>query len=253
MANHEQQQSAQRFRALHVSGDPLVLFNVWDAGSAKTLAKAGAKALATSSWSVAAANGFGDGEQVPLEAVIENARRIANATDLPLTVDLESGYADIAETVRLVIEAGAIGCNLEDSIPGDGRLRPIEEQCERLRLARQAADAILPEFFINLRTDVFFQKPADQHDDAMIADALERAQAYAKAGANGLFAPGLTNLDRIATLAEASPLPLNVMVTDATAIPRTYAERSVARVSYGPAPYIAAMAALEQAARVVLE
>ena len=104
-------------------------------------------------------------------------------------------------------------------------------------------------FFLNARTDVFFQRPSAQHDDAMLAEAIERANGYAEAGADGLFAPGLSNLTLIARLAEASPLPLNIMVEDATPSVRALAEHGVARVSHGPRPYLEAMKALEQAAR----
>src|SRR5438132_7671099 len=111
----DQTRKAEHFRALHIPGTPLLLFNIWDAGSAKAVAAAGAKAIATSSWSVANANGFSDGEQIPLALAIENLRRIVQATALPVTVDLESGYGDTpeatAETVGLAIEAGAVGCN----------------------------------------------------------------------------------------------------------------------------------------------
>jgi 2-methylisocitrate lyase-like PEP mutase family enzyme len=236
----------ERFQALHVPGKPLVLFNIWDAGSAKAVTTGGAKALATGSWSVANALGFADGEQTPLGLAIENLRRIVTATELPVTVDLESGYSEIAKTVGLALEAGAVGCNLEDSFPTNGTLRTVQDQVERLRQARQAAG---DRFFINARTDVFFQKPNMQHDTTMLAEALERARAYAEVGADGLFAPGLTNLELIAQLAEASPLPLNVMVSDATPPLSALADAGVARVSYGPHPYLLAMRALEEAAR----
>lgn len=118
------------FRSLHRAGHPLALFNVWDAGSARTAADAGAVALATGSWSVAAANGFGDGEQMPRALMMEVLERITRATDLPVTVDLESGYGerpeDVAETIALSIKAGAIGCNLEDSFPATGELRDVD-------------------------------------------------------------------------------------------------------------------------------
>ena len=119
MAN--QQQKAEVFRSLHVKGAPLVLFNVWDPGSAKAVTSAGAKAIATSSWAVAEAFGFSDGEHIPLELVMGNLRRIVDVTDLPVTIDLESGYGDdpeaVAKTVALAIKAGAIGANIEDSHP----------------------------------------------------------------------------------------------------------------------------------------
>lgn len=249
----DQKHKAELFRALHVPGRPLVLFNVWDAGSAKAVAAGGAKAVATSSWSVANANGFDDGERVPLALAIDNLRRIVGATHLPLTIDLESGYGDtpeaVGDTIRLAIEAGAVGCNLEDSFPANGTLREPGEQCDRIRCARQTADAAKIRFFLNARTDVFFQKSAELHDSSMVAAAVERARAYADAGADGLFAPGLADMNLIAQLAKASPLLLNIMVGDATPTLRVLAEHGVARVSYGPRPYLMAMEALEDAAR----
>jgi methylisocitrate lyase len=202
-----QARKAERFKALHIPGTPLVLFNVWDAGSAKAVANAGAKAVATSSWAVADANGFADGERIPRALVIENARRIVAATDLPVTVDLESGYGDtpeaLRETIDIVLDAGIAGCNLEDSYPDDGRLRETNEQADRIRLVRHAAAAAHIPLFINARTDIFFQRTSRQHDAAMVEDAIERARAYAQAGADGLFAPGLTDLTLIAQLAKA--------------------------------------------------
>jgi len=248
-----QRRKAAEFRALHIPGKPFVLFNIWDAGSAKAVAAAGAKAIATGSWSVANANGFADGERIPLALAIDNLRRIVGATDLPVTIDLESGYGDapeaVAESIALAIEAGAVGCNLEDSFPANGKLRQTADQVARIRRARQMADQANMRFFINARTDVFFQRPPEQHDETMVVEAIERARAYADAGADGLFAPGLANIELIARLAEASPIPLNIMVGDATPSLRALAEHGVARVSHGPRPYLVAMKALEEAAR----
>src|SRR5262245_62561273 len=248
-----QKRKAEQFRAWHIPGEPFVLFNIWDVGSAKAVAASGAKAIATGSWSVADANGFVDGERIPLVLAIDNLRRIVAATDLPVTIDLESGYGDtpkvVGETVGLAIDAGAVGCNLEDSFPADGKLRETVDQVDRIRRARQTADAAKIRFFINARTDVFFQRPAEEHDDTMVVEAIARARAYAEAGADGLFAPGLADLTLIARLAEASPLPLNIMVGDATPPLRALAEHGVARVSHGPRPYLMVMKALEEAAR----
>ena len=252
---------AEQFRALHIPGKPLVLFNIWDAGGAKAvatggakaIATGGAKAIATGSWSVANANGFGDGERIPLALAIDNLRRIVGATELPVTIDLESGYGDtselVGETIAVAIDAGAVGCNLEDSFPANGKLRETVDQADRIRRARQTADAANIRFFINARTDIFFQRPPEEHDDAMVVEAIDRAHAYAEAGADGLFAPGLADITLIARLAEVSPLPLNIMVGDATPPVRALAEHGVARVSYGPGPYLMAMKALEEAAR----
>jgi 2-methylisocitrate lyase-like PEP mutase family enzyme len=249
----DQRRKAEEFRELHVPGSPLILFNIWDAGSAKAVANAGAKAIATGSWSVAHANGFDDGELIPLPLVIDNLRRIVGTTDLPVTIDLESGYGMTPEmvggTIGLAIEAGAIGCNLEDSFPANGQLREIVDQCACIGRARQMADTTGIRFFINARTDVFFQRPAEQHCDAMIAEAMDRARAYAEAGADGIFAPGLADITLIARLTAASPLPLNIMIGDAAPPVRALASHGVARVSHGPRPYLLAMKALEEGAR----
>jgi 2-methylisocitrate lyase-like PEP mutase family enzyme len=249
----DQTRKAEQFRALHIPGNPLVLFNIWDVGSAKAVAAGGTKAIATGSWSVANANGFPDGERIPLVLAIDNLRRIIGATDLPVTVDLESGYGNTSEvvgaTIAMAIDAGAVGCNLEDSFPANGKLRETAGQADRIRSARQTADAANIRFFINARTDVFFQRPPEEHDDAMVVEAIERARAYAEAGADGLFAPGLADIALIARLAKESPLPLNIMVGDATPPMRALAANGVARVSHGPRPYLIAMKALEEAAR----
>jgi 2-methylisocitrate lyase-like PEP mutase family enzyme len=234
-----QAEKAKSFRKLHVPGEPLVLFNIWDPGSAKVVAETAAMALATSSWAVSVASGYSDGEHTPLPLVIDNLRRITEATNLPVTVDLESGYGDtskkVGETIGLAIKAGAIGCNLEDSFPENGSLREIKQQVDRIPHVRQKTKETDVDFFINARTDVFIHVPQDQHDAPLVAQALERAQAYAEAGADGLFVPGLANLALIGELAKASPLPVNIMVDEGTNI-RALATRGVARVSFGAAP-----------------
>ena len=150
----DQTRKAEQFRALHIPGKPLVLFNIWDAGGAKAVA-GGAKAIATGSWAVANANGFADGERIPLALAIDNLRRIVGAADLPVS-DLESGYGDtseaVGETIGLAIDAGAVGCNLEDSFPANGKLRETVNQSDRIRRVRQTAGATNIRFFINART-----------------------------------------------------------------------------------------------------
>ncbi|MBA3882999.1 MAG: isocitrate lyase/phosphoenolpyruvate mutase family protein [Chthoniobacterales bacterium] len=246
---------AAHFRSLHQTGSPLVLFNVWDAGSTRVVAKAGAAAIATGSWSVAAAQGFDDGEKISRDVVIDVLRRIVGSTNLPVTVDIESGFGGdpeaVAHTVRLSIEAGAIGCNIEDSRPSDGSLRSVEEAAARIQAARRAGDEACPGFFINARSDLFFQRPADEHDTSLVSEVIARARAYADAGADGLFAPGLAELTLIRELAAASPLPLNIMRFGAAPSIAELAAARVARISHGPHPYMLAMEALEQAARHV--
>ena len=249
----DQRTRARGFHALHVRGQPLVLFNVWDAGSTRAIEKAGARAIATASWSVAAANGVGDGEILPIDLAIDNLVRIVAATALPVSIDIESGYGgnpqQVGLTIQRTIAAGAIGCNLEDSDPRTGKLRDTAEQVARIHHARLVADQAGLPYFINARTDVFFQKPPPEHDDAMLKTAIERGRAYAAAGANGIFAPGLADPELIGRLVEASPLPVNIMVGDTTPSLEALARIGVARVSHGPGPYLIAMSALEAAAR----
>ena len=240
---------AAAFRALHVQGDPLLLFNVWDAGSARIVAEAGARALATGSWSVAAAQGYDDGEELPLDVAIANLRRIVAASDLPVSIDLEGGYGReperVAASVRAAVDAGAVGCNLEDRIVGGAGLYSTEEQCRRLAAARGAAPARA--FFINARIDTFLQAEATAHE-RLIAEALERGRAYADAGADGLFVPGLSDDRLIGRFCEAAPLPVNIMVWKGTPPLGRLAELGVSRISHAGAPWRIAMDALREAA-----
>ena len=252
----KQNEQARLFHSLHVPGQPLVLFNAWDAGSARAIADAGAQAIATGSWSVAAANGFADGEKLPLAVAMENLRRIVGAVVLPVTADLESGYGDtpdaVAATIAAALDAGAVGCNLEDSFPADGSLRDVADQVARLVAARRAADDAGIAFYINGRTDVFFQAPAAAHDMAMVDAALERVRAYAAAGASGLFVPGVVAEPLIARIAEASPLPVNIMATSGVPDRKRLAALGVARISHGPGPYRGAMQWLADAAKAAM-
>ncbi len=243
----------EQFRELHVPGEPLVLYNIWDPGSAQAVAQAGAKALATSSWAVAEASGHSDGENTPLAFAIDNLRRIVESTELPVTVDLESGYGDnpkkVGGTIVLAINAGAVGCNLEDSLPSNGNLRETADQAARIHSSRQAAEAAGVHFFINARTDIFLQGPVERHTAAMIDEVVARAQAYAEAGADGLFVPGLASISLIGKLTKASPLPVNIMVGDSSPSIHLLAKNGVARVSYGATPYAMSVSTLEEAAR----
>jgi 2-methylisocitrate lyase-like PEP mutase family enzyme len=247
------QEKARLFHSLHVRGTPLLLCNVWDAGSAKAVTAASARAIATSSWAVAAAHGCADGERLPMDLVLANASRIVQATTLPVSIDIESGYgaspSEVANTVRSLLDVGAVGCNIEDRIAENGRVRTVPQQVERLGAARGIAAGAGVRLFINARTDVFFETPAEQHSRALIAAAIERAKAYAEAGADGLFVPGLKEPELVRELCDGSPLPVNIMLDDTQASPGQWASSGVARLSYGPAPYLQAMRALGEEAR----
>ena len=241
------------FARLHVAGDPLVLFNVWDAGSAAAVAKSGAKAIATGSASVSMANGFGDGQEVPLDYALENAARIVRAVDLPVTVDFEGGYATDKDTLvangRRLAETGAIGCNFEDQIVGTDRLYDIAEQVDRIAALRQGVGDT---FFINLRTDLFLKAPFEQHDAALADAAIERGEAYADAGANGFFIPGLADLSLVERITKAVNVPVNAMHLPSGPSRAEWASAGIARVSHGPFPFMAMQEWLTEEAKAAL-
>jgi 2-methylisocitrate lyase-like PEP mutase family enzyme len=241
------------FAKLHVAGEPLVLFNAWDAGSAAAVAKSGAKAIATGSASVAMANGLGDGEEVPLELALGNAERIVNAVELPVTVDFEGGYATdsngLTANGRRLAETGAIGCNFEDQVVGTDRLYAIADQAARIGSLRAGVG---PAFFINARTDVFLKAKADAHDSALADQAIERGKAYAAAGANGYFIPGLPDLALVERIVRAVGVPVNAMHLPGGPSRANWAGAGIARVSHGPFPYMAMQAWLEAEARAAL-
>lgn len=240
----------QRFAALHVPGDPLVLFNAWDAGSAQAVAKAGAGAIATGSASVAMANGFGDGEQVPIDFALDNARRIVAAVELAVTVDFEGGYSNdpegVGRNMAMLAQTGAVGCNFEDQVVGGEGLYPIAVQAERIAAARAAVGS---DFFINCRTDLFLRAKQDTHDSAMLDEAIERVRAYADAGASGFFVPMLGDLGLLRQLCAESPIPVNFMIYPGCPSNTEVAATGVARISHGPFPYMELIGQLETAAR----
>lgn len=246
-----QAEKAKLFTSLHIKGNPLIIFNIWDAGSARAIQDAGAKVIATGSWAVAVAHGYADGEKIPLELVLTNLREIIATVDLPVSLDFEGGYgqtpAELVETMTQAIQAGAIGINFEDQIVGAEGLYSIEEQSKRIAAVRQAADSAGIPFFINARTDIFLKLAPEDHNAEHLEEAVSRAVAYAEAGANGFFAPGLANADFIRELCNRSPLPVNIMMLPYAPTPKELAELGVARVSYGAGPYRQAMKALREA------
>lgn len=247
-------QQANLLNSLHIKGKPLILFNVWDAGSANAIQEIGAKVIATGSWSVATAHGYVDGEKLPLDLVLANLGRIIESVDLPVTIDLEGGYGksltDIKDTVTKVIEAGAVGINFEDQIIGGKGLYSIEEQCARIRAVRDAAEQMSIPLFINARTDIFLKADSANHNDKHIEEAIYRASAYAESGANGFFVPGLTEMNHIKILCRDSSIPVNIMVSSEHPTSKQLAERGVARISYGPQPYCVAINALKEAGHI---
>ena len=238
----------ETFAALHVPGDPVILYNIWDVGSAHAVAAAGAKALATGSHPVGDASGFGDAQQVPLDFVFDNARRIADAVALPLTVDFESAYSTDPEeggaNVAGLKETGAVGCNFEDQIIGGEGLHPLDLQVKRISAIRSAVGE---DFYINARTDLFLK--TQTHDDALIDQVVERGKAFADAGASGFFVPRLSDPKQIERVVREVPLPLNLIAFPGAPYKKAWAEAGVARISHGPFPHRALMAKLTEMAR----
>jgi len=247
-----QTQKAKAFLALHTNGDPVVLYNVWDAGSAKAVAEAGAKAIATGSWSAAASQGYEDGQNMPLDVALGAVARIVRSTDLPVTVDFEGGFAthpdDVARNVASLLQIGAIGLNFEDQIVGGEGLYDKSTQAARIAAVRLAADHADVPAVINARTDLFLkQSDATKHSD-LVDDAISRATIYKEAGADCFFIPGLSDKTLIARICAAVALPVNVMLLDTTADLISIAKTGTARISFGPAPYYAAMTSIGEAA-----
>lgn len=249
-----QTEKAKRFAELQVKGKPLLLYNAWDAGSAKAILAAGAKAIATSSWSVAEAQGYRDGEAIPIALAEQIVARIAATIDAPVTVDFEGGYSEddgeLAGNVSRLLDLGVIGINFEDRVVKGAGLYDIDRQARRISAIRKAAEQKGVELFINARTDAFFE----HGDDAAqaVGEALDRAKAYAVAGASGYFVPGLVDDALIGRVCESVSLPVNVMVMEGVPSNARLAELGVARISYGPIPYVRAMKALEREARTTL-
>lgn len=240
----------EAFAALHIPGNPLILFNIWDAGSAAAVARAGTKAIATGSWGVAGAHGIGDGEKLPLETVLKTLAEIVAITDLPVSIDMEAGYGNEASGVRVSVQRaadiGAVGINLEDKDPATRVLFPIKEASARI------AAAVASGIFVNARTDVFILAPPAEHDAALVDRAIERARAYADAGARGLFVPFLQDATLIERLCKSSPLPINILMRPGCPDHQALAELGVARISHGHGPWAAAMDWLESEARKFL-
>ncbi|MFI5068351.1 MAG: isocitrate lyase/phosphoenolpyruvate mutase family protein [Streptosporangiales bacterium] len=254
MVEKSQQAKAVSLRALHGSG-VLVLPNAWDAVSAAVIAQAGALAIATTSGGVAWAAGRPDGQHLTRDEMIEQVRRIVAVVDIPVTADVEGGYGpgpdDVGKTVEAVVAAGAVGVNIEDSRAPGGPLFDTGAQAQRLRAARSAAErAGLPELLINVRTDVFlFGIGAPE---GRLDDVLARAAAYAEAGADSLFVPGLTELDAVTSLVGGSPLPVNVMAGPGAPSVAEFESAGVRRVSVGTAVAQAAYSTAQRAAAELL-
>lgn len=247
---------ADAFRTMHQAPPILVLPNAWDAVSARLFVKAGAKAIATTSAGVAATLGYPDGQQIPRALMLEAIGRIARAVNVPVTADIEAGYAttppELAETIRGVIDAGAVGCNLEDATGITPKiLFEIEEQLARIGAAREAGDRAGVPVVINARTDVYLASVGDP--EKRFSETVRRANAYREAGADCLFVPGVTDLATLTNLAREIKGPLNVLVGPGLPPVGELERIGVARLSVGSAIMRATLATAREAARELLQ
>lgn len=242
---------ALAFHALHVPGRPLVLPNAWDLASARLVEDAGAAAVATTSAGLAWALGAADGDRLDRGRALAVVADVAAAVRVPVSADIESGYAagpdGVAETVRAVLAAGAVGVNIEDALHGGGGLRPVAEQAERIAAARAAADGAGVPLFVNARIDTFLQGAGG------VDETLERAAAFRAAGADGVFVPGVVEPGAVKLLVDGVDGPLNVMAGPGAPAVAELAALGVARISVGSAIAQAAHALVHRAARELLE
>jgi 2-methylisocitrate lyase-like PEP mutase family enzyme len=247
---------ADAFRSMHQAPPILVLPNAWDVVSARLFVKAGAKAIATTSAGIAVSLGYPDGEKIPRALMLEAIARIARAVDVPVTADIEAGYATtaaaLAETIRGVIEAGAVGCNLEDATGrGPKMLFEIDDQIARIRAARDAGDRAGVPVVINARTDVYLASVGEPEN--RFAEAVRRANAYREAGADCLFVPGVVDSPTLTKLVREIKGPMNVLAGPGLPNVAELQGLGVARLSVGSGIMRATLALARDAARELLQ
>jgi 2-methylisocitrate lyase-like PEP mutase family enzyme len=240
---------------LHRPGHPLVLVNVWDAGSARVVEAAGAAAIATGSAGVAYALGRPDGERLARAEMMAVVRSVVSAVGLPVTADVEAGYGlapdDVADTVAAVLEAGAVGINLEDVDPSGAHdvLIDLDDQLDRILAARARAQRAGVHLVVNARCDVYLGGIGDPQ--ARLATAVDRANAYLEAGADCAFIPAVADAAAISALVAGVQGPVNVLATPASPSVGELARLGVARISLGSWPARAALALLDRIVREV--
>lgn len=220
---------AAHLNNLHADAELLTVVNVWDVISARTVAGVeGTKALATASHSIAVAHGYEDGENIPVDLMIEAVGRIAASTDLPVTADLEAGYGNPGETIRKAIGVGIVGANLED------QLKPLPDAVAAVEAVLKAGQDEGIDFALNARTDAFLLAGDKPHEE-VLADAIARGKAYLDAGAPVVFVPGGVSEDDIKAIVDAwGPQKLTTIGFKGSVPLARQQELGVARVSYGP-------------------
>ena len=249
-------QRAEEFRQLHNLGQPLLLVNAWDAASARLLESSGVRAIATTSAAMAWSLGYPDGERMPSAELIVACERICRIVNIPVSVDIEGGFgetiADVCANMRALLHIGVVGINIEDGVDSrTGNLHSSSRLAARITAIRAVADQAGVPLFINARIDTWFAprlEPASRYDETMA-----RAQAYIDSGADGIFVPGVDDIDEIARLSRTIPRPLNIYVGRNTPSVAALARVNVRRVSLGCGPSQAALALTRRIVKEALE
>lgn len=245
-----QSQKAEALRALH-QGPKIVLFaNAWDVAGAKTVEALGLQAIATTSAGIANMLGYIDGQNISRGEMLEMVGRIAKAVKVPVTADMEAGYAktpeEMYDTATELIQCGAVGLNLEDSEDGERRLVDLGLQLDKIRALREAGEKAGVKLVLNARTDAYWWKGA--RPETKMDDTVHRANAFRKAGADCVFVPGLRALNEIGEFLRQSPGPLNVLGGAGVPSIAELERAGVRRVSIGAGAYRAALGLMRRIA-----
>jgi len=250
--DYSQKVKAEQFKKLHHGSQILVLPNIWDQLGALLLESLGYPAIATASASVAWTNGYADGEFVPFNEVLTRLKNIAGSVNLPVTADIESGYAssdgELESNIEKLISTGVVGINLEDHNKQSDSLFSLEAQCKRIKVVRNVAEAMDVPLFINARTDVYLRGKGFNTSEEKLNETLRRGKAYLDAGADGLFPPAMKDKDELAKLVSVLSCPVNVIAMPGIPDFTTLRGIGVKRVSLGPGFLKIAIKAMKQMA-----
>jgi 2-methylisocitrate lyase-like PEP mutase family enzyme len=229
---------AQHFHDLHHMDKMLILPNIWDALGASLLEDLGYPAIATASAAIAYTNGYRDGENISFSAVLQVLKKIVRQVNIPVSADIESGYArtdiELKRNIEKIIDTGIVGINFEDSDKKSNALYPIDIQCHRIAIIRKTAGEAGIPLFINARTDVYIQENEPVTQEAKFEETVKRAKAYLNAGADCIFPIVMKEKTDIQNLFSALKCPMNILTVPGIPDFKTLSEIGVARVSLGP-------------------
>ena len=254
----DQSERAKMFAELHKKGEPIIIYNAWDAGSAKAIVEAGAKAIATGDHPVGFSHGFDndDFSEFTFETYLGTIQEIAQRIEVPFSVDISNGDGldndGLKDRIRTLLEIGVVGINFEDGLDDGSGVIAAEEHASKIRAVREAADEFGVPLFINARSDIFATAGDVSHGDLM-EEAVARAKAYEEAGANGFFVPGLMDIDLIKELSDNIELPLNIIRLPGTPETAALRDAGVSRISYGPVVQMEMIEWLKSKAKEALE